>query len=83
MSWYFMYNKMTLYNEIYLGKHPFDLTGNATEDEIISNIKNNEIRFNPNSATSESAKELIKSLLDKNPLNRPKSNELGNISWFC
>jgi serine/threonine protein kinase len=68
------------------GCHPYDVSGNATDEEIEANIKNKWYRVPIHNRKvaghlSPSAKDLIIKLMDRNPKNRMTAYEMLQHPW--
>ncbi len=66
------------------GAHPFDLNGDATEEEILQRIITDEIPVQSEHCQhlSSSAKDLIMRLCDKNPKKRCSSADMVTHPWI-
>ncbi len=66
------------------GAHPFDLDGDASEEEILQRIITDEIPLESEHCEhlSSSAKDLIMKLCDKNPKKRCSSSDMVKHPWI-
>lgn len=66
-----------------VGYHPFDPEGEASEKEILSNMKAGKIEFDSEEwkGVSEQAKSLVKQMLCKDPNQRMKANQIVTHPW--
>lgn len=60
------------------GKHPFERNGVVTSETIIKEP----LKFNSKTIVSEQLKELLASMLEKNPNNRLPISKLTSQKWF-
>ena len=72
-------------HSILTGSHPFDLRGNADNEEIEENIRNQEgscISQENRKILSKDAIDLLEKLLDKDPQKRISADEMLQHPWF-
>jgi serine/threonine protein kinase len=63
-----------------IGEPPFD---DKTEKEIYAKIKSNSYSFSKHLKISNEAKDLIKKILNGNPIKRPSLDEISDHSFFA
>ncbi|CAM9580566.1 unnamed protein product, partial [Phaeothamnion confervicola] len=65
------------------GMHPFDLSGDTPEDEIMSKVAREDVPLSPDVVghLSESAKDLIRRLMDRNPARRLTAEQMARHLW--